>query len=250
MVDIDVYLAEAIPDFDGFDESSAEGADVHVDDTDQRENIQPTDKSDSHRHKHAKQNSGPATEAEKVGKIRILSENSLLTIAAKRVRLNNSCGDESIANEQIKPLKNRKTIEMSSPSIECDKSDDMMTSNSLNGISSNIAAELMKNFAFAEDTLKNLVNQRLEKLLNDERAKYTHQMDAMQQELDDAKAQLQHANAEKLKFQHIAERKSQQVEKRDRQLAQAHLDYNDLMTELQNAKHLCDACGKNKRKNW
>lgn len=251
MTDIDVYLADAIPDFDGFDEESNGGTDVNVDEADHRGNIKPTDKSVNHLDKRTKQNNEPAAEAEKVGKIRILSENALQSIAAKRVRLDD---DKAIVKKQFKPLesrtenKNRKKIEMPSPSIQCDKIDDM-ASNSLNGISSNIAAELMKNFAFAEDTLKHLVNQRLEKLLNDERAKYTQKMDAMQHELDDAKSQLQHAIAEKLESKRIADLKSQQLEKRDRQLAQAHLDYNDLITELYNAKHLCDACGKNDRKN-
>lgn len=247
MIDIDVYLADAIPKFDGFDEVSDGCADVNVDDTDQHKEIKPTDKIDSHCDKPTKQNDGTAAEAEKVGKMRILSENSMRTNTAKRVRMNNTYVDESIAKKKIKPPKTRKNIEMSTPTIQCDKIGDT-ASNSLNGISSNIAAELMKNFAFAEETLKHLVNQRLEKLLNDERAKYTHKMDAMQHELLDAKSQLQHAIAEKLEFQQIADLRSQQLKKRDRQLAQAHLDYNDLMEELHNAKYLCDTCGKTTRK--
>lgn len=251
MTDIDVYVAEAIPEFDGFDQASNTSVDANDANTHQRENIKPSaDKNDSHRGKRA----------ETVGKSRAVSENDLQT-SAKRIRLNNGYVDidkpisNELANRQIvngllkKRIENQnvKNIEHSSSSIRPNDKVDGSESDSLDGISSNIAAELMKNFALAEGTLKNLVNQRLEKILGEERTIHKRQMDAMKQELDAGKSQLQKANAEKLELQQMVDRKILQLGKRDRQLAQAHLDYNDLMEELQNAKSLCDACGKNTR---
>lgn len=261
MIDIDVYLAEAIPDFDEFDQIS-NGYEDEV--MNQRENIMSADKNDGLRDKRIEQNGGTAAtaQAEKVGKIKILPEDVLQTNAAKRIRLNNNYVNKPIdnntqANEQsvIQPVqnhienKNIQNIALSSPLIQKTNKTDGTESNSLDGISANIAAELMKKFALDVEALKDLVIARLEKGLNDERAKYANQMDAMQHELNEAKEQLQQAIAEKSELQHIADRKSQQLEKRDRQLAQAHLDYNDLMMELHNAKHLCDACGKISSKN-
>lgn len=228
MTDIDVYLAKVIPEFDGYDQASDGGADVDVD---QLENIRPS----------ADDQKGVA--AEKIGKIEVASENVLQT-ATKRIRLNNGYVDKPIANEQV----NRQTIieALKNRNENNNRNDrvDGMESNSLDGISTNIAAELMKKFALAEETLKHLVNQRLEKVLSDERAIHKRQMDAMKHELDDARSQLQKSNTEKLELQQIADRRNGLLEKRDRQLAQAHLDYNDLMMELHNAKYLCDACGK------
>lgn len=251
MVDIDVYLAEAIPDFDEFDQVSEGGSDVNK------------DQNHNHDDKRTGQNNPAAAGAEQIGKIRVKPENVLQTTAAKRIRLNSSHADEPIdepiatnsqANDQtvIQSRPNRtenQSIERSLTSIPKKNKTDEVT-DSLDGISSNIAAELMQKFATAEQTrLKDLVNARLEKVLNDERAKYASQMSAMQRELDDVKSQLQQANADKSELQQIADRKSQKVEKRDRQLAQLHLDYNDLMAELHNAKHLCDSCGKKSNKN-
>lgn len=242
MTDIDVYLAEAIPEFDGFDQASNASVDV-----DERENIKvPANNIDDRRDK--------PEASEKIGKNKVVSENVLET-AAKRIRLNNSYVDSSTtanehANRQtvIEPLRKRiENVKNIEPCTSSSIQNNMVSgkeSDSLDGISSNIAAELMKKLASTEDILKTLVNQRLEAVLSDERANHKRQLDAMKHELHEAKSELQKANAEKLELQQIADRKIVQLKKRDRQLAQAHLDYNDLMDEFHNAKNLCDACGK------
>lgn len=268
-IDIDVYLAQAIPDFDEFDQTSE--ADVEPD---QCEIITPPVES-NHLHNPNNFATKPDKAAEKVGKTKLKPEN-MLQAAEKRVRLNNGdIGKKSIlatryvnAQTVVEPIKNRlqnrlakkmeisassSTTTMTTTTTRSDKFQndkiDGTKSNTLDGISSHIAAELMKKFALAEETVKQLVNQRLESVLHDDRANYERQMIAVKRELDTTKSQLQKTTAEKLELQQIVERKNVQLEKRDRQLAQAHLDYNDLMAELYNAKYLCDACGKSARNN-
>lgn len=228
MTDIDVYLAEAIPDFDGFDVASNASVDIHPN---EREDIKPT----------IDEPEIVIRAVEKIEKIKVKTENMLQT-PAKRFRLNNGYVDNAAANEQearrsvIKPLQNSKNIEQTSSPIQSKKV--------LDGISSNIAAEVTKSLALTEEKLKNLVNQRLEAVLSDVRANHKRQIDAMARELADAKSQLQQANDEKSELQQIVNRKTLLLENRERQLKQAHLNCSDLMEELQNAKKLCDTCGK------
>lgn len=253
MIDIDVYLAQAIPEFDEFDEDSNTDTDL-----DQHENIEPTETIGNHIEEKKEK------PMERVGKIKISSE-SVLQVAEKRIRLNSGYVEKPQVNRQnyigqavgqtvkhansevlINCIENQDVtkIEVKPSSLIQSDGVDSMKSRSLDGISSNIAADLMK---MSEETVKNLINERLEHVLHDEKAIYKRQLDAMKLELDDVKSQLQKAISEKVEFQQIADRKNLQLEKRDRQLAQANLNYNDLMVELYNAKYLCDACGKKAR---
>lgn len=259
MTDIDVYLAQAIPEFDEFDQISNTDVDL-----DQCETIAPAVEGNHHYNRNSCAQSKADRATAKVGKTKFKPENMVQT-AEKRVRLNNGdigkkqmltmrCGNGQTIFE---PRKNQPTKSTEAPAtsptttaqIDQSKNDTIAgtKSNSLDGISSHIAAELMKRFALAEETVKELVNKRLESALHDDRANHALQMVAVKRELEAIKAQLQKTTAEKFELQQIAERKNYQLEKRDRQLAQAHLDYNDLMAELYNAKYLCDACGKSAR---